>query len=203
MLNYENICEGTTVSGPLLTTPDTVIDRMQKVNGDMQSFDVTVQANAAKLQPGFGDAWGTFLKTWKAFVANNSNRVTMLISPGTGTVMREIDDYVARLQAFAQGLQAELPGVHFAAPLPGATPNPNAPPPGPGDKEEKSSSFGLPWWAVSLLTLLGIGGLAYLGISGYRMIAGVEHSRRSLQRAAERHLTGGEEPAYGDPDPWE
>jgi len=199
MLNYEDMISGTAVSGPLFTSPSTVIERMKKVDLDMQSFDVTVQSNASKLQPGFVPAWKAFLDAWMAFEKDNQNPTTMLVSPGTGTVMREIDDYVHRLQAFATGLKAEAPEARVPPSIEqGSTTDPNQPPPTPKKKPPDDKpwwSFDVPWWVISVLTLAGVGGVVYLGFSGYKMIVDVEHKRRGLQRAAESHFGI---PAAGD-----
>jgi len=118
-----------TVGGPIFTSPSTVLEAMRRVNTDVETVhaEIEVNATAGRVPSTFAASWLLFRGEWATFYAANQSEMAMLVT-GTGTVMRQTQDYSARVVQWRTQLAA-LPGIKLIAPAPLVLKDPNAMPP--------------------------------------------------------------------------
>lgn len=105
-----------TVGGPILTTAGTVLESMRRVNTDVENLDGEIVANLPALQPAVVASWASFRVEWQTFYNENQSEIAMYVK-GTGTVMRETQDFSSRLVSWRAAIAA-MPGVKLQRPAP-------------------------------------------------------------------------------------
>lgn len=107
-----------------MTLPSTVLEAMRRVNTDVETVNSEIGANASKLAGQFRVSWDIFRAEWLAFYAANQSEMAMLVV-GTGTVLRQTQDYSARVVQWRKQLAA-VPEVQLFSPPPTQLVDPNA-----------------------------------------------------------------------------
>lgn len=151
--------------GALLVSPAAARDKLGQVNAQVTTLDTEIKLNVQR--PAFLTSWGEFRDNWQKFYDDHQSTVKILLT-GTGTVDRKSNEYQAQLTSWYTALKAENPNAKlvFPPPLP-----PTAPPDGPS----------VPWWGISLLTLVGTGALAYISYASYVYAKEAQAKRRFLE----------------------
>jgi len=146
----------TTVGGPIFTTPETVIEAMRRVDTDIDNLNGEVLANLQRMTAQAVTAWGAFRLEWQAFYTENQSEWSMLVK-GTGTVMRETQDFSARLIQWRAAIKA-VPGISLVTPGPLVLKDPSTPPSTP------SAAAGWMRLVDSVAVLSGVLLLGYVAV---------------------------------------
>jgi hypothetical protein len=183
------------VGGLLVKTPDEIRTREALVDGKFRTMDSDVHANVdASTSSGgqFVHDWFTFKATWDQFLADNSSTASILLT-GTGTVDRQITAFENELFGWQNALHQAAPQGQFTTPPITSTVNTTIEP-NPATVPSKPSS-GMPWWGISLLTIGGLGLLAYLGLRAYGAVNPMHFATEHLAGAHHGHDPAGPEPS--------
>lgn len=186
------------VGAPLFLTPDAVRTRLEQVNGEFAAVNTDVQtltpapgamppsnvtATQAAQLSNLRSAWSQFATTWTNFY-NASQGTLHLLVTGTGTVNRQIDSYEQQIASYRQSLQNIVgAGAQLSSPPIGNT-NPLTPPNAPPAGESTNL---LPWWAISGLTLVGVGAVVWLSYSGYKAIRYGQEKKKVLENIRDEY----------------
>jgi hypothetical protein len=151
--------------GALVLSPAAAQEKLGQVNTQVTTLDTEIKLNVQR--PDFLKAWGEFRDNWRMFYDDHQSTLKILLT-GTGTVDRKSNEYQAQLTSWYTALKTENPNARlvFPAPLP-----PTAPPEGPS----------VPWWGISLITLVGTGALAYLSYASYLYAREAQAKRRFIE----------------------
>lgn len=151
--------------GALFVSPAAAHDKLNTVNAQVTTLDNEIKLNVQR--PEFLKAWGEFKDNWQKFYDDHQSSLKILLT-GAGTVDRKSNEYQTQLTSWYTALKSENPNAKlvFPPPLP-----PSAPPDGPS----------VPWWGVSLLTLVGTGALAYISYASYVYAREAQAKRRFLE----------------------
>ena len=151
--------------GVLIVSPAAVRDKLNQVNAQVASLDAEIRTNVTR--PGFLTTWTQFKDNWQSFYDAHQSTVKVLLT-GTGTVDRKANEYQAQLSSWYEALKTENPTARlvFPPPLP-----PTAPPTGAS----------VPWWGISLLTILGTGALFYGTYASYLYIREAQAKKRFIE----------------------
>ena len=153
------------VVGALVVSPAAVRDKMNQVNAQIASLDSEIRINAKR--PEFLAAWTQFKDNWQKFYDDHQSFMKIFLT-GTGTLERKANEYQAQLTNWYEALKTEVPNARlvFPPPLP-----PTAPPTGAS----------VPWWGVSLLTILGTGAVVYGTYASYLYIREAQKKKQFLE----------------------
>ena len=151
--------------GVLIVSPAAVRDKLNQVNAQIGTLDSEIRSNVTR--PGFLTAWSTFKDNWQTFYDDHQSLARILIT-GTGTIDRKANEYQAQLSSWYEALKTENPQARlvFPPPLP-----PTAPPTGAS----------VPWWGISLLSILGTGALIYGTYASYLYIKEAQAKKRFIE----------------------
>lgn len=153
------------VIGQLIVSPAAVRDKLNQVNAQVGTLDSEIRSNVTRA--GFLGTWSQFKDNWQKFYDDHQSLAKILIT-GTGTVDRKANEYQAQLSSWYEALKTENPTARlvFPPPLP-----PTAPPTGPS----------VPWWGISLLSILGTGALIYGTYASYLYIREAQAKKRFIE----------------------
>ena len=153
------------VVGALIVSPAAVRDKMNQVNAQIRSLDSEIRINARR--PEFIAAWTQFKDNWQKFYDDHQSTLKILLT-GTGTLDRKANEYQAQLTNWYEALKTEVPDARlvFPPPLP-----PTAPPTGAS----------VPWWGITLLTLLGTGAVVYGSYASYLYIKEAQKKKQFIE----------------------
>lgn len=151
--------------GALIVSPAVVRDKLNEVNRQVNTLDSEIKTNVQR--SAFLSTWGEFKNNWQKFYDDHQSLAKILLT-GTGTLDRKANEYQAQLSDWYSALKQENPTARlvFPPPLP-----PTAPPTGPS----------VPWWGVSLLTLLGTGAVVYATYASYLYIQEAKKKKQFLE----------------------
>lgn len=151
--------------GALIVSPAEVRERMNSVNAQVNTLDSEIRTNVQRAA--FLSTWELFRGNWQKFFDDNQSYAKILLT-GTGTVERKANEYQAQLSNWYSALKQENPGAKlvFPPPLP-----PTAPPTGSG----------VPWWGISLLTLISTGALIYGTYASYLYIQEARRKKKFIE----------------------
>jgi len=153
------------VVGALVLSPTMAQEKLRQVNAEVTTLDTEIKLNVQR--PEFLKAWGDFKDNWQKFYDDHQSSTKIFLT-GAGTVDRKSNEYQAQLLPWYTALKTENPNAKltFPPPLP-----PTAPPDGPT----------VPWWGISLITLIGTGALAYISYASYVYAREAQAKRRFLE----------------------
>ena len=151
--------------GVLIISPAAVRDKLNQVNAQVASLDAEIRSNVQR--EGFLTTWTQFKNNWQSFYDAHQSTARVLLT-GTGTVDRKANEYQAQLSSWYEALKTESPNARlvFPPPLP-----PTAPPTGAS----------VPWWGISILSILGTGALIYGTYASYLYIREAQAKKRFLE----------------------
>ena len=151
--------------GALIVSPSAVRDKMNQVNTQIATLDSEIRTNVTR--PAFLTTWSQFKDNWQKFYDDHQSYTKILLT-GTGTLDRKANEYQAQLTSWYEALKRENPSARlvFPPPLP-----PTAPPTGAS----------VPWWGITLLTLLGTGAIAYGTYASYLYIKEAQAKKKFLE----------------------
>lgn len=151
--------------GALIANPAEVRERMNSVNLQVNSLDSEIKTNVTRAA--FLSTWDQFRGNWQKFYDDNQSYAKILFT-GTGTVERKANEYQAQLSNWYSALKQENPNaqLRFPPPLP-----PTAPPTGSS----------VPWWGISILTLLSTGALIYGTYASYLYVQEARRKKKFLE----------------------
>ena len=151
--------------GALIVSPSAVRDKMNQVNTQISSLDSEIRINVTR--PAFLATWAQFKDNWQKFYDDHQSYAKIFLT-GTGTLDRKANEYQSELTGWYEALKRENPNARlvFPPPLP-----PTAPPTGAS----------VPWWGITLLTLLGTGAIAYGTYASYLYIKEAQAKRKFLE----------------------
>lgn len=151
--------------GALIVSPAAAKDKLNRVNAQIGALDSEIKINVTR--PAFLSTWAQFKDNWQSFYDNHQS-TTKIFLTGTGTVDRKADEYQAELTSWYEALKREAPNARlvFPPPLP-----PTAPPTGAS----------VPWWGITLLTLIGTGAFAYISYASYVYLKEAQAKRKFVE----------------------
>ena len=153
------------VVGALVVSPAAVRDKMNQVNAQIASLDSEIRINAKR--PEFLTTWTQFKDNWQKFYDDHQSYLKIFLT-GTGTLERKANEYQAQLTNWYEALKTEVPNARLAFPPPLP---PTAPPTGAS----------VPWWGVSLITILGTGAVVYGTYASYLYIREAQRKKQFLE----------------------
>ncbi len=173
--------------GLLILTPDAVRTRLAEVDARFNTMNIDVESNLRPLgtqrSRDLISSWLKFQASWREFFEKYQSTLNLLTT-GTGTVNRQITKFEEDLAAWQTAVRAENPsGRLVTAPITSTDPSKNEPAKG-------ESIQGMPWYAVSALTVLAAGALGYVGYSGYQAVEEAKRKKKYLEEEVVPSLIG-------------
>ena len=170
------------VVGALIVSPTAVQDKLRTTNGQVQALGTDILSNLGALTDAnaknFVTTWTDFSDNWQKFYDDHQT-LTKILLTGTGTLDRKITDYQTQLLAWSNAFEKQYPNARRSAPPPLP---PTSPPNG----------VSVPWWGISLLTLLGTAALGYISYASYVYAKDAQRKKKILEEDVVPAVLAGE-----------
>ncbi len=93
--------------GALINTPGSILSEMQRVKGLVETLDVDIKSNSAKLRPVFTDAWNKFRGEWETFWRDHSEGFGGWTSRLWGATAEQTTSFVDRVSDWRRAFEKE------------------------------------------------------------------------------------------------
>lgn len=140
---------------PLIVTPGFTLDRMNRLNAAMTTFQQDVWRELPGDKQPFSLAFGAFKAEWDKFYVSNGPGVSGWLSRGWGSTMDAVTNYEKRLDEWKSKFRELVKAKG------GSVTAPSADPVSDPTRPQKDEDGKLPSWVWPAAAVVGVGALGF------------------------------------------